>query len=134
MKWLSLFLIPLGVFTGFCLSWPREGFNTKPVFQHTGDRGFPFTVSVGTTTPVRLYTSEARDREILFQSTSATYYIYCGTHSAVSATSGTRFWIPPKPSALFTNAYYNLWCISESAAAGAVELIGVVDRDSKDGD
>lgn len=115
-------------------AWPRLGEGATPVFQSAGDRSAPFSVMVGTTTPVKVYTQDLRDREILFQNTDSTYYIHCGTHSAINATAGTpRFLLPPKPSGVTTNAAFSIWCVAEPAALSAtIEIVGEVERDRRD--
>jgi hypothetical protein len=109
------------------------GAGSQPVTQSSGDKGIPFSVLVGTSTTVRLYTADVRDREIFFQNTDSTYYVYCSTFTPVSASSGNRFALPPKPVGITTNATYNINCIAESSAGSAtIEIIGVIERDSKD--
>lgn len=114
-------------------AWPRLGEGASPVFQSSGDKGVPFTVNVNTTTATRVYTQNTNDREIMFQNTNSSYYVYCGSHSAVVASSGPRFFIPPKPSSVSTNAAFSLYCIVESGfGSGNLELIGIAERDLRD--
>lgn len=130
-----------GVVFFFCMmapslvrAWPRLGEGAISVFQSAGDRATPFSVSVGSTTPVKVYTQDLRDREILLQNTDSTYYVHCGTYSSVNATSGTpRFLLPPKPTALTTNASFSIWCVADPAAGSAsIEIVGEVERDRRD--
>lgn len=114
-------------------AWPRLGVGATPVTQSNGDKGIPFSVMVGTTTTVRVYTRDERDREILFQNTSSDYYIHCATYTPVVISAGSpRFMLPPKPTGVSTNATYSINCLAEPGAGGEIEVIGVVERDSKD--
>ncbi len=123
--------LTLSADSSYC--WFRLGNSATAIYKNDGDKGIPFAVSIGTTTPVKVYSSDARDREILIQSESTTYYLYCSTYSTVSSSSGNRFWVPPKPGSLTTNSTYSLWCILESAAGSSViSVLGSVDRDAKD--
>lgn len=104
-----------------------------PIFQDSGDTASAFAVNVGTTTPVKIYTSDRRHREVLIQNTSEDYKVYLGTHSAVSATSGSRAVIPTFPTAFVTNGIADIWAIAESAAgADGVDVVGWIEYDSRD--
>ena len=111
-------------------SWGRAARHSQPTFLSSGNRGAAFSVTVTTNAAVLAYTADEDDREILFQNTDGTYYIYCGTHSAVATSSGARFYIPPKPGGLSTNGTYNIYCIADST--GSIELIGIRENDTRD--
>ncbi len=82
---------------------------------------------------MRVYTQDVRDREIFLQNQSATYYIFCSTYTPVSATSGNRFALPPAPTGITTNGDYSINCIADPAiGASTIEVIGIIERDSKD--
>jgi len=124
-------------FFGICPSvvnaWPRLGEGASPMFQSSGDKSIPFSVSVGSTTPVKVYSIDLRDREILFQNTDSTYYVHCGTYSTINATAGTpRFLLPPKPSAVTTNATFSIWCVADPLVAGTIEIVGEIERDFRE--
>ena len=136
MRKLLIGLFFLGVYAGIADARGREGYLIKGTYSDTGDIIETVTVSVGTTTPVQIFFSTATQarnfREIMFQNTSTgTFRIYIGTHSAVSATSGGRFFIPAGAS-WTTHAYDDLWGISEAAVLGSLEILGQFERDSKD--
>lgn len=102
--------------------------------QTSGDTAEGVSVSISTTTVTRLYTKATKHREILFQNSSSDYAVYCGTHSSVAADSGPRFFIPTKPGAVRTNGTYDIWCVGEgNEVSGTIEVLGVVEWDSGDG-
>lgn len=78
-----------------------------------------------------MYSANPKHREILLQNTDTTFYVYCGTHSAVTASSGPRWALPPAPAALTTNANSSIYCIGASGA-GSIEILGSIEYDSKD--
>lgn len=128
---LSFYLASSFSFAG---QWARFGDAAQPVTQDNGDTGIAFSFTVGTTTPVKVYTADVRDREILFQNTDPTFYVHCGTWSAVNATAGTpRFLLPPKPTGVSTQATYSIWCLGDpSAGSTTIEVVGIKERASRD--
>lgn len=105
--------------------------------QQSGDTGVPFSVTVSTSQITHLYDptdSGLVDREILFQNVSEDYVIVCSTSSTgFTFTSGNRFLLPKFPTGFTTNGVYDVWCLADPAAGGSgVEVVGVVENDSKD--
>lgn len=125
------FLLSILFLPNLTFAWGRLGDGATPVTQNSGDKGVAFTVSVGTTSARLVYSHDDRDREIFLQDTDSTFYVACGTHSAVSFASGPRFLIPPKPSSLTTNANYSIYCIADPAGT-TIEVLGIYERDKKD--
>jgi hypothetical protein len=118
----------------------REGYQVKATHRDTGDIIETYNVVVGTTTPVKIFystwTQVKNFREIMYQNTSTnSYRLYLGTHSAVSASSGGRWFIPGGGS-WTTAAKDDLWAVFESAAfgSGTLEALGQLERDSADAD
>lgn len=108
-------------------------------FLDTGDSRRPFTVAIGSTTPVQIFPSSAAaqgnfsfaDREIHIQNITP-FRLFCSTFATVSATAGNRFLVVSSE----TYKAYTitpLWCIFEpSAGAGTKEVIGEFLYDSRD--
>lgn len=101
------------------------------IFQNDGDKGEFFETAVGTTTAVQLYDAAAKHRAITIQNPSADYFLYLGTHSAVSASTGARVFVPKGGSIEF-NSTFDIWGIYESGAGAGVSVLGGVEYDSKD--
>lgn len=96
--------------------------------------GLAISVTVGTTTPVKVYTQNLADREIFLQNTDSTFYVHCSTWSGFVASSGSpRFLLPPKPTGITTNGTFSIWCLADpSAGAATIEIVGIKERNSKD--
>lgn len=112
-------------------AWSRLGNGATVVTQNSGDRTSGISVTIDAISATQVYSANPKDREILLQNTDSTYYVYCGTFSAVTATTGKRWILPPKPAALTTNANSSVYCIAESGAS-SIEILGSVEYDSKD--
>lgn len=130
--WVSLLVI--GVFANPLRAWPRLGSAANIVTQNAGDKANGISVTITTGTATLVYSGVAKHREVLLQNTNSTYYVYCGTFSAVTTLAGSPHWIlPPKPTGFTTNGTYSIYCLSEAAAgATSIEIIGSAEFDSKD--
>jgi len=127
--WLVLLI---GVSPSLSFAWGRLGHGANIVTQNSGDTGNGISVSVSSTSATKVYTGAAKHREILLQNTNSTYVVYCGTHSAVTASSGPRWALWTKPSGNYTsNGTFSIWCIGESGAP-SIEILGSVEYDAKD--
>jgi len=116
-------------------AYGRSGDLADPVFLHTGTEVMGLSVSVGTITPTIVYDSNNSgyvDREILLQNNSDDYFVFCGTHTTFTESSGNRWLLPKRPGSFTTNAWTDIYCLGESAAGGDVEVIGSVEYDPKD--
>lgn len=127
--WLSFLLI--GVLSSLAYAWPRLGAGAQAVTQNSGNKTRGISVTVSSTTATQVYTGVEYHREVLLQNTDSSYYVFCGTHSAVIASSGPRWMLPPKPTGFTTNATSSIYCIGE-AGAGQIEIIGSAEYDYKD--
>lgn len=129
MKKLTLALVIIGGFCSGIRAFPRLGAAANLVTQNSGNKAKTFSVTIGTTTPVQLFSASENYREVFLQNTDSTYYVDCGTFSTVSATAGVpRFLLPPKPAALTTNGNYNIYCVVDpSAGANTVEILSTVE-------
>ena len=133
MRHVLCLLLLLGGLSGFGFGYGRSGDLADPSFLNAGDTGAGISVSVSSTAVSQVYfttTTPVVDREILLQNPNDTYLIYCGTHSAVSASAGSRFFIPSRGS-FTTNGIYDIWCIGE-AGASPIEMLGIIEFDGKD--
>ena len=136
MKYIIALLL-IGGISSPSFAWPRRTFGAHIVSQNAGDRAEGVSITVGTTTPVLVYTSTAKHREVLLINQSTSYFLYIGTHSAVSASSGPRAVIPKatteRPGSFLTNATANIYAIYESSAGGALlEVLGWIEFDKGD--
>lgn len=130
--WLSFLLIgALSKLPSLVEAWPRLGAGAQAVTQNSGDRTSGISVMVDDVSATQVYSANPKHREILLQNTDSTYYVYCGTSSAVVATSGPRWLLPPKPAALTTNANSSIYCVAESGGS-SIEILGSIEYDSKD--
>ena len=130
---LFLLIFVIAAYAPFSFGYGRSGDLADPSFLNAGDSAIGLSVSVSSSSVVQVYDTSTLSviaREVLLQNTNATYLIYCGTHTAVSATSGNRFFIPPRGS-YTTNGAYSIWCTAQSGVA-TIELLGSVEYDSKD--
>lgn len=116
----------------------REGKLVKPTYKDSGDIIEATAITIGTTTVVQIFFSSATEfynyRELMFQNTSTnSFRVYIGTHAAISASSGGRWFIPGGGS-WSTNAKDDLWALFESAAhnTGTLQVLGEFERDSAD--
>lgn len=112
-------------------AWPRLGSAANIVTQNSGDKTAGISVTIDGISAVQVYSTNPKHREILLQNTDSTYYVYCATYSAITATSGFRWLLPPKPAALTTNANSSIYCIADPAAS-SIEILGSIEFDSKD--
>ncbi len=127
---LTLFLIIGAPF--YLYGWPRLGQGAHAVTQNSGDKVAGISVTVSSTSATNVYLGVAKHREVLLQNTDSTYYVHCGSFSAVTATSGVPRWLlPPKPTGFTTNATGNIYCIGEPGA-GSIEILGSYEFDQKD--
>ena len=133
-----LFLAVVSLSIGYMSARGRDGYGVQLVTPDNGNLIEAFAITVGTTTPVKIFTSTATQfvnyRELLFQNVSTnSYRVFLGTHSAVSATTGGRWFIPGGGSWV-TNAKDDLWAVYEPAAAntGTLQILGQFERDSND--
>lgn len=131
-----ILLLSLGMMSASAYPYGRSGNLADPSFLTTGDSAVAFSVTVDSSAPVLVYDSNSTgkwDREILIQNTSTSYDIYCGTFSAMSASSGPRFLLPKNPSSLTTNVRADFYCIAEpSAGATTIDVIGLIEFSTKD--
>lgn len=134
MRKIFLSLPLLVCFYGYVHAWPRLGAAANLVTQNAGNRAKCFSVTVGTTTPVLLFSASENYREVMVQNTDSTFYVHCGSFSAVNATAGTpRFLLPPKPTALTTNGNYNTYCVADPLAGSAtIEILSTVEYNIPD--
>lgn len=151
-------LIALAVLTlagKFLCAEPHWNNQTTFMAQDDGDSLRPFSVSIGTTTPVLVYYSTqtaaaarsgyaSPDRVLTIQNPQA-YNLFCSTSIGFSATAGNRFEVFSSSVVAAGSAYRGsnvfethaapsqIWCVFESAAgAGLKEILGVVGYDSGD--
>lgn len=130
--WITLSIIGvISLSSSNSYSWPRLGQGANIVMQNSGDKASGISVTVSSTSATQVYSTQNKHREILLQNTSSSYYVYCGTFSAVNASSGPRWMLPPKPTGFTTNGYYSIYCIGEPDAT-SIEIIGSAEYDSKD--
>ena len=154
-KDLKVFLSAFAVLTllsaKVVFSEPRETglFQSNLVIIDNGDSIRPFTVAVGTTTPVLVYYSTqtaaprisnygSPDRNLVIQNITA-FNLFCSTLSTVSSLSGNRFVILSTAAGrgdTFFQTYsapFRLYCVFDpSAGAGTKEVLGYVEYDSAD--
>lgn len=130
--WLSFLLIGVASSLSSRIeAWPRLGQGAQAVTQNSGNKTKGISVTVSSTSVTQVYSGVEYHREVFLQNTDSTYYIFCGTHSLVSATSGPRWMLPPKPTAFTTNATSSIYCISE-AGSSSIEILGSQEYDYKD--
>ena len=133
MRKILFVLILLGGFYRIGFSYGRSGNLADPSFLNAGDTAIGLSVTISSTSATQVYsitTTSVVDREILIQNTDNDFEVFCGTHSSVSASSGNRFFLPVNGS-FTSNGTYNIWCIG-AAGAGSIEMLGVIEYDSKD--
>jgi hypothetical protein len=126
--WVSFLFI--GVLSNL-QAWPRLGSGAQPVTQNAGNKTLGISVNVTSTTVIQVYTGVEYHREIFLENTNSTYLVYCGTSSSITATSGPRWYLSPKPSGFTTNATSNIYCIGE-VGAPSIEVLGSREFDYKD--
>lgn len=107
------------------------------MFQNAGDTNRGISVTVSTSAAVRLYTSDSRDREIMLQNPSTSYFIFVATYAFTSTSSGPRATIPRATTERYgefvTNATADIWGLLESAAGSVTqEVLGWAEKDSRD--
>lgn len=108
------------------------GQGANVVTQNSGNRARGISVTVTSTTATQVFSSDDNAREVLLQNTNSTFYVHCGSFSAVVASTGTPRWVlPPKPVSFTTNGTYSIYCIGEPGA-GSIEIIGSKEFDLKD--
>ncbi len=136
MRKLLVLTACLFTLTTLCQARGREGYTVKPVYTDNGDIIETYNMTVGTTTPIQIFfstwTQNKNFRELMYQNSSTnTFRVYIGTHSAVADTSGGR-WFIPGGGTWTTHAKDNLWAIFERAATGSLEVLGEFERDVLD--
>lgn len=120
----SLILIAFLSYPVVAMARPRIGVGVAPTYTDNGDRAHGFSVNVTSGTAKLVYSGSDADRETMFQNTDATYKVYCGTFSTVSATTGNR-WLLRASGDYTTNGTYNVYCVAESGlGSGTIELLG----------
>jgi len=132
MKKLLIILGLILIIPALLWAKPKIGYGVHAQYTNTGDSAQGVSVDVGTTTVVKVYTSDADHREIALQNVTG-FDLYCSTSSSgFSATTGPR-WTVPANTSFITHCTQDMHCIYESAAgAGTQELIGRIEFDSKD--
>lgn len=126
--WLSFLLI--GVLSNL-RAWPRFGSGAQPVTQNAGNKTLAISVTVTSSTVIQVYNGIEYHREIFLENTNSTYLVYCSTFSGMSASSGPRWYLSPKPSGFTTNATSSIFCIGE-AGAPSIEVLGSREYDFRD--
>lgn len=147
----TLIAVFLGCLSLIAVSFAEPHWNNQTTLmtQDDGDSLRPFSVSIGTTTPVLVYYSTqtaqpknvgyaSPDRVLVIENTQP-FHLFCSTSSGFSATSGNRFVIlstaAGRGEAIFKiySAPNQIWCVFETAAgAGLKEILGWVGFDSQD--
>lgn len=140
MKRLLLFVVLTVSFVTISYAWPRLGRGSSPTFHDTGNAAIGFSVAIGTTTKVQLYSvsysplnsSDIRDREIMVQQNTS-FNLYCSTSSTGwTASSGNR-WVVYSSQTFVTSGLSNMWCLFEpGAGSGTKEVIGRISYDLRD--
>lgn len=84
---------------------------SMPTFQDDGDARTPFKVTVGTTTPVQLFSTDSlKDRAALVYNPSSQYVLLLGTSSNFNQTD--YYWFVPKDSGTYvTSNHQALWAM-----------------------
>lgn len=116
------------LFVGSAHAWRRNGERTTPVFIDRGANTDFFTQTVGTTTPVALFsaaTYASGVREVTICNAES-FRLYIGTFSAVSGSTtavvNSRDLVPTNTCRNFS--YTNsLWGIYESASGGTSKVV-----------
>lgn len=118
--------------------WERLQNGASPQFLNTGDSARGLNVSVGTTTPVAVYTptmsartpSRPLDRRIIIQNFT-NYTLYLATSTAFTATTGPR-WVVVSSGSFTTDDTATIYGLYEPSAGASKEVNGRVEYDSKD--
>jgi hypothetical protein len=131
--WLGLILA--GAAHSLTFGYGRSGHLATPTFLNGGDTAEGISATISSSSATLVYDSTAsgfEDREVLLQNTDSTYSVYCGTSTAITATTGNRFVLPPFPAGnLTTNGHYDIYCIG-GAGAPSIEILGIKEYDLGD--
>lgn len=109
----------------------------EPTFLETGNQSRGFSVSVGSTNPVQVYTPgtpnlinyPTSDR-VLTLTNSHGFKLFCATTSAIAAVSTTR-WAILSSSTFVTYTLVPTFCVYD-AGASTISVNGKVDFDTAD--
>lgn len=110
----------------------------EPTFLDTGNAHRGFTVQVGSTTPILVYSPQAgslgnyptADRKFVLQNFKTAFVLFCGTSTSFTATSGNR-WVVQSSSTYETTTLANTYCLYD-VGGSTREVIGRVEYDTAD--